>query len=170
MSESMTLYKLMILFMLDKVDFPLTNAQISSFILEKEYTSYFVIQQAIAEMLEANLLKMENVRNSSFYNMTEEGEKTLRYFGDKISDAIKTDILVYLKENKFSLRNEVSIIADYYRTTNKEYEVCCRVKEKHSNLIDLKLTVATEEQAIHIADNWKEKSQELYAYIMEQLL
>ena len=40
-SDSLTLYKLIILFMLDKVDFPLTTSQISEFILEKEYTSYF---------------------------------------------------------------------------------------------------------------------------------
>ena len=35
MSESFTLYKLIILYMLDKVDFPLTNAQLSDFILDQ---------------------------------------------------------------------------------------------------------------------------------------
>ena len=38
MSETYTLYKLIVLYMLDKVDFPLTTSQISEFILEKEYT------------------------------------------------------------------------------------------------------------------------------------
>ena len=32
--DSATLYKLMILYMLNKVDFPLTNSQISEFFLE----------------------------------------------------------------------------------------------------------------------------------------
>ena len=41
MSETYTLYKLIVLYMLDKVDFPLTTSQISEFILEKEYTTYF---------------------------------------------------------------------------------------------------------------------------------
>ena len=31
MAEAFTLYKLIILYMLDKVDFPLTNSQISEF-------------------------------------------------------------------------------------------------------------------------------------------
>ena len=35
MGESLTLYKLIVLYMLEKVDFPLTNAQISGFILDK---------------------------------------------------------------------------------------------------------------------------------------
>ena len=38
MGESLTLYKLIVLYMLEKVDFPLTNAQISGFILDKGYT------------------------------------------------------------------------------------------------------------------------------------
>ena len=35
MTETFTLYKLIILYMLEKVDFPLTNGQISEFILDK---------------------------------------------------------------------------------------------------------------------------------------
>ena len=41
MAEPLTLYKLIILYMLKKVDFPLTNAQISEFVLDQEYTTYF---------------------------------------------------------------------------------------------------------------------------------
>ena len=37
----LTLYKLIILFMLDRVDFPLTTSQLSQFILDKGYTNYF---------------------------------------------------------------------------------------------------------------------------------
>ena len=35
MSEPFTLYKLIVLYMLEKLDFPLTNGQISEFILDK---------------------------------------------------------------------------------------------------------------------------------------
>ena len=40
MAKSFTLYKLIILYMLNKVDFPLTNSQISEFILDEGYTTY----------------------------------------------------------------------------------------------------------------------------------
>ena len=36
--DLLTLYKLIVLYMLSCVDFPLTKAQIGDFILEKEYT------------------------------------------------------------------------------------------------------------------------------------
>ena len=35
-----TLYKLIVLYMLDRATFPITNAQVSDYILEKEYTNY----------------------------------------------------------------------------------------------------------------------------------
>ena len=35
MAEAYKLYKLIILYMLDKIDFPLTNSQISEFILNE---------------------------------------------------------------------------------------------------------------------------------------
>ena len=41
MSETYTLYKLIVLYMLDKVDFPLTTSQISEFILEKRIHNLF---------------------------------------------------------------------------------------------------------------------------------
>ena len=44
MSETFTLYKLIILYMLNKVDFPLTTSQISEFVLDKGYTTYFKLQ------------------------------------------------------------------------------------------------------------------------------
>ena len=47
MAEPFTIYKLTILNMLDKVDFPLTNTQISDFFLEQEYTDYFRVQQVL---------------------------------------------------------------------------------------------------------------------------
>ena len=47
MAEGLTLYKLIILYMLRKVNFPLTNTQITSFMLEKNYTDYFHVQEAL---------------------------------------------------------------------------------------------------------------------------
>jgi len=170
MAETQTLYKLIILYMLDKVDFPLSNSQLSAFILEKEYTDYFTVQQAISELLEARFIQMETVRNTSLYRITEEGENTLQYFGNKISSAIREDIDTFLQEHKYELRNEVSTPADYYRTTTGEYAARCRVLERDSVLIDLTLTFPLEEQAATVCNRWREKSQEVYAALMKTLL
>ena len=53
--EPLTLYKLIVLYLLNKVSFPLTMAQVSDLILEKEYTSYLTLQQVINELLPISL-------------------------------------------------------------------------------------------------------------------
>lgn len=170
MSEPHTLYKLIILYMLKKIDFSLTNSQISSFILEQGYTTYFTLQSVLSELIESGLIHQETIQNSSFYTITPEGEETIGFFENKISQSIRDDIDHYLKENKLQLRNEVSVIADYYRNTAGEIAVRCQVKEKHSDLIDLTVTVPDEAQAKAICSQWQKKCQTIYEYIMKELL
>ena len=46
----------------------------------------------------------------------------------------------------------------------------CQVREQDSTLIDLTLSVPSEEQAQAVCAHWKDKSQEIYAYVMQNLL
>ena len=104
LSEPMTLYKLMILYMLKQVKFPLTNSNISDFFVSKEYTTYFIVQQALSELLESNLLSVENINNNSRYEMTKEGKEALSFFEKQISPAIITDINEFIQTNIISFR------------------------------------------------------------------
>lgn len=170
MAEAQTLYKLIILTMLDRVDFPLTNAQISDFILTKEYTNYFTLQQVLSELVETELSEVHTVRNSTYYHITEKGKETLNFFGHMVSAAIHDDISKYFMDNAIALRDEMAVRADYFPNNHEEYSVRLRVMEKDSSLIDLTLSVPTENQANSICDNWKKKNQKLYAYLMQELL
>jgi len=170
MSESFTLYKLIVLYMLRKVDFPLTNGQISEFVLEKGYTNYFTLQQAISEMVEAGFLREENTHNRTFYHLTEEGAETIQFFKNNISQAIQNDIDTFLVEKRYELRNEVSVKADFYPNKNQEYSVRCQILENGSPMIELTVTVPTEEEASTVANNWNQRNQEIYAQIMANLL
>lgn len=169
-SDALTLYKLIVLFLLDKVDFPLTNAQISNFILEKDYTNYFNIQQSISELIEAELITVETVGHSSLYQITSSGRETLSFFEHMVSPAIQEDILEYLKINEYTLRDEVSILSEYYEAKKGEYTTRLRVLEKGEPIIDLNIAVPTKEDAEKICNNWRSQSQKIYAFILGNLL
>ena len=62
-----TLYKLMILYMLSKVNFPLTNSQMSTFMLEKQYTDYFTFQETINSLVADSFIKRSNYQNNTQY-------------------------------------------------------------------------------------------------------
>ena len=170
LAEPMTLYKLMNLYMLHQVNFPLTNAQLSNFFLDRVYTTYFTLQQALNELLDAGLVKKETMRNSSRYEITKEGEETLEFFGKNISPAIVSDMDEYLKQNRFRMRNEVGLISDFYKSTNQDYIVHCEVREGKAVLVNLDISVPDKEQAEIMCNHWKDRSQEIYAYVMKSLM
>lgn len=170
MSEAFTLYKLIVLYMLEKVDFPLTNGQISEFVLDKGYTTYFTLQQAISEMVESGFIVEEATHSRTMYYLTEEGVETIQYFKSNISSAIRQDIDSFIEEKAYELKNEVSIRADFYQTPTKEYSVRCQILEDGAPLIDLSLRVPTKKAAETMTNHWKTKHQEIYAQIMANLL
>lgn len=169
MSDPLTLYKLIVLYMLNRVSFPLTAAQISDFILTREYTNFLTLQQVIRELTDTGLVDARTVRNRTQLLLTKDGKQTLDFFSQQISASIRQEIDEYLKENEIELRNEVSILADYYKSTSGEYEAHLKAKEGNVTLVDLIISVPVEETAAAICDNWQKKNQEIYQYLIEQL-
>ncbi len=167
--DPLTLYKLIVLYMLNRVAFPMTAAQVSDFVLEREYTNFLTLQQVISELAESGFLLSETVRNRTFLSITAEGRGTLRYFQNRISETIRQEIDAYLRENEFLFRNEVSILGNYYKSTSGEFEAHLVAKDGGITLIDLTLSVPAEEMAAAICDNWQKKNQEIYKYLVEQL-
>lgn len=167
--DPLTLYKLIVLYMLNRVSFPMTTAQISDFILGREYTNFLTLQQVINELTDANMISSETIRNRTHLAITDEGRDTLNFFQNRISDTIKQEINTYFRENEFSLRNEVSVLGDYYKSTSGEYEAHLVAKDRGIRVVDITLSVPDEATAAAICDNWQKKNQNIYQYLIQQL-
>lgn len=170
MADPFTIYKLTILNMLDKVDFPLTNIQISNFFLEQEYTDYFKVQQVISDLADAGLIRAKSTHSNTQYRITDAGRETLNFFRDKITDAIEQDTVHYFEKNSLTMRDINSVIADYDKTSNHDYAVRCQFRQRNINLIDLTLTVKSKEQAEAICRNWRNQKEDVYEYLMDILV
>ena len=167
--EPLTLYKLIVLYMLDRVTFPLTTAQISEFVLDKEYTNFLTLQTAISELMETGLAESRTILNRTQLQITDEGRDTLHYFENRISDAIKSDIIDYFKNHKLELRNESSIQGNFYKLVNGEFEAQLVAKDKDVDLVNIRISVPTQELAASICANWQKKNKEIYQDLTEQL-
>lgn len=170
MAEPLTTYKLMILALLERSDAPLAGTQLSDFFLEKEYTNYFTVQEALHELDESAFIKKESTHNNTRYSVTPAGRETLSFFADKLSDGIYEDIREYLCENRLSIRETASVLANYYKAPGEQYAVRCQLKEKEYSRIDLTITVPNKELAEAICDNWKKQNAHVYEYLMDLLV
>lgn len=169
-SEPLTLYKLMILYMLSCVDFPLTGDQLTQFVLEKGYTGYFNVQQALADLIDTGLVLANRIYNISYYSITRNGRDTLEAFRHLVSDEILQEIDEYISQHKYRFRNENDITADYVKLGEKDYKVVCEVRGTREFISDLTFHVPSEQMAIAICDNWPERYEEIYSYLVEKLM
>ena len=168
-SESLMLYKLIILYILDRMDFPITNTELTRFILEKEYCDYITINQILAELIEDQYVEVEETHNSYLYRITPFGKETLSFFYTRISVAIRDEIDTYLSEKEYQLREMVSNTADYYEAKKNEFVVELRVIERDSELVHINLLVTSAAEADIICNRWKECSADVYGYLITTL-
>lgn len=168
-SESLMLYKLIILYILDRMDFPITNTELTRFILEKEYCDYITINQILAELIEDEFVELEHSHNTYLYRITASGKETLSFFYTRISVAIRDEIDTYLSEKEYQLREMVSNTADYYEAKKNEFVVELRVIERDSELVHINLLVTSAAEADLICSRWKECSADIYGYLISTL-
>jgi len=164
-----TIYKLIVLYMLNRVTVPLTRSQITDFILDREYTNYLTLQTVFAQLSDNNMIEEKTIRNRTQLFITDEGKDTLQFFENRISSEIKKDVDEFLREKSMSIKNEASILADYYKSPGGEYRAHLVALEKNQPLVDITLSVPTEDIASAICVKWEDKNQEIYQYLTEQL-
>ena len=170
-NQNLMLYKLIILYMLDRIDeYTLTNAQITSFILDRGYTNLFNIHESLSELIDKDFISVSTIRNTQHYQITNLGEEALLYFENRISNNIKKEIRDYFKAEKINLKNENEIIADFQPNDNGEYTAICAIKERRETLLELKINVPTKEMARNICDSWRTKNTDVYQLLVNELL
>ena len=70
---------------------------------------------------------MQSPRTATHSNsLTSAGKETLGFFKDKLNDGIENDVQGFFEKNKLEFRQENSILADYYKTTNQKYAEAVR--------------------------------------------
>lgn len=164
-----TLYKLMTMYTLSRVDFALTNSQITNVFLDLGYTNYFNVQYALGELVDGGLVREEVYPDYRYYALTDSGHESIDALRSTLSSSIRSDIDEYLRKMRLEFREALSSRAEYYRTTGGDWAVRCRVMEHAAALIDMTLTVPNETQAKVVSKGWKEKSQEIYAMVIRKL-
>ena len=120
-------------------------------------------------MIDADLVTAKSNRNRTHLAITDEGRATLSFFQNRINDSIKEEIDNFFSANELEMRNEVSILADYYKSVSGEYEAHLRAKEKDVTVVEITLSVPDEETASAICANWQTRNQNIYQYLVSQL-
>lgn len=169
-NQELSLNKLIILYMLNRLNMPLSNSKISEFILNNGYTNYFSLQEYLNQMIETDLLSTTTQSNATIYDITESGRTTLEFFENRIPESTKAEIEQYLNDNKLEIRSTLEITADYYPGVKGDFLVHCLAKETKDIIMEIKVTVYEKEYAIRICENWRESNHQIYKNLLSDLI
>ncbi len=161
--------KLIILYMLYKMDLPVSLSYIQEFTLAYEYMDYFSLSTYLSQLTESQYLEKTLEHNKTKYNISKKGLKTLALFENLIPKHIKEEIDNYVKENRSQVRKDLEVLANFIEK-DKEYVVKCAVYENKIPIIELNLKVNSKRYANTICDNWKKDASKYYLSFMRTLL
>lgn len=162
--------KLMILYLLSKMDIPMTKSQITNAILENNLIDFFTFQQCISELEESGMITQITHQKKQCFTTTESGKKAVEIFEQRISKDTSDIIISYISKNKENLKKESQVIAEYNKIGDKEYIVNLKVIEKELVLMDLKLSVVSAKQAKQVCEKWKSSSEKIFRQLIGSLI
>ncbi len=170
MLDTTTQVKLMVLFMLDGVDYPVATSTVYDFFLGKEYTGYFTLNELINSLTADEFIETSKTHGTTFLTITDKGKETMTMLQEHVYRGIKKEISDFMAQNTMDSVNRAAIFTNYYRVGVGDYVAEVIAKEKYCDLISIKLNVPTEESAQLVCDNWRDASADIYSYVTRRLL
>ncbi|GFN36070.1 DUF4364 family protein [Tepidimicrobium xylanilyticum] len=169
-TEELAQNKLLLLYIIDKSEKPLTNEQITEFVLERNYMNYFLIQQFLSELIQSDFIEYINKDGNNYYHILDKGKATLSYFEDRIPKKIKEEIVEKFMEIREKEKKATQVLYDYYQKEDSQYMVNLKLVEKDETLFSLYINVATDEQARRICSVWESNTEYIYKNILNLLV
>lgn len=162
--------KIKLLYIINQFSVPLTNQQLTDFILEHDIMNYFDLQQFLTDLVDSSMLEYSSSEGDQYYIITESGKNTLDLFSDRVSQSLRRTINDSVDSKKKSFVIKTNISADYTKEDDNDYMVHLSVKEGIYTLMDIKVNVVSNKHAKQICDNWQKKAQYLYGDILNRLV
>jgi DNA-binding PadR family transcriptional regulator len=157
------------------MDMPMSGAEITDFVVQKDLMHPFVLEQNLADMVQRKFLEAthENSADEKItrYAVTGEGLENLELLENQVPRPVRNLITHYVEENRGKIKKGYEKTCHYFPNENDEYTVKCGVYDdkRGAMLMELQVPVVTREQAKFIQSNWNKNYNMLYQRILEIL-
>ncbi len=177
--------KLILLFVLDKMEIPLTENSIIDICTSRNgWLNYMDCKEVLYQLLEAKFIyKTDNkpktirtetdVKNDAVFNITYDGRNCISHFFNRIPLSMREEISAFAKQNRMTFKRSQEYVADYFKNTEDgSHTVVLRIKEPMmpQSMFEIKLKSPTRHAAVNACKKWQEKAPQIYEYIFENLI
>ncbi len=164
--------KLVILFVFDKMEIPLTEETVLDMCCSRNnWVSYMLCKEIMVDLVDSGFIIVNNSKSGErYYTITTEGRMCLNYFFTNIPASLREEISNYVKNNRINFRRKQEYFRDYSRNDDGSYTVLLKILDPAGPKLELKLNVANRSNAQDIYKKWEEKASQVYGALYEILL
>ena len=159
--------KVLILFVMARVNYPVTSQQIYELCYQDDCLSYFDVCTAIPEMVKSGHLKeLEN----ECYEITEKGKADGSLTEDSIAFTVKQRADNAVSRFNRQIRRSSFVKTQIIPRESGDFSVIMALDDEMGNLMTLELVAPNQRQAVRLGKLFEKKAEAVYNLTMAELL
>ena len=168
-----TTNKLIFLFVMDKMEIPLTEDSIIDICTSRNlWLKYMDCKDVMWQLLDVGYIAKTNTGDGDRYNITYEGRNCLSNFFLKIPSSTREEISNFAKENRLTFKRAQEYVGNYFKNNDGSYTVALKIKDplEAQNLFEMKIVYPSRKSAINATKVWKNSAPTIFENVYETLL
>ena len=159
--------KVLILFVMSRVNYPVSIGEIYELCYQDECLSYFDVCTAVPEMVKSgHLQQLEN----DCYGITDKGRADGSLTEDSIAFTVKQRAENAVAKFNRQIRRKSFVKTQIIPREGGDFSVIMALDDEVSNLMTLELMAPNQRQAIRLSRLFEKKAESIYNLTMNQLL
>jgi len=159
--------KILILFVMSRVSYPVTVGEIYELCYQDECLSYFDVCTAIPEMVKSGHLKQVEEEK---YTITEKGKADGSLTEDSIAFTVKQRAENAVAKYNRQIRRSSFVKTQIIPRDSGDYSVIMSLDDEMGNLMTLELMAPDQRQAVRLGRLFEKKAEMVYNLTMAELL
>ena len=159
--------KVLILFVMSRVSYPVTNGEIYELCYQDDCLSYFDVCTAIPEMVKSGHLK--EVEDDRFV-ITDKGRADGSLTEDSIAFTVKQRAENAVAKYNRQIRRSSFVKTQVIPRDSGDYSVIMALDDEVGNLMTLELVAPDQRQAVRLGKLFEKKAEMVYNLTMAELL
>lgn len=168
-SEILAENKVLLLYILNKLDKPIDNDNLLKLTLSIKEMNYFYFQQFLLDLLENKYIIGYTEDEKTMYKITDLGKETLLLTDDILPGIMKLQIDNALNEEVDDVQYKDHAFSEFIPKNEHEFIVNCKLVKNNVTIFEVKLQASSSEEAKHIAEKWENNYEEIYPIIKDIL-
>jgi len=169
-----TVDKLILLYVLDKMEIPLTeNSILEICSSQNNWINWMSCKDLLSQLIDAKFVYKPNTNSDeSRYNITVSGRGCLSQFYTKIPASLRDNIAKFAEENKMQFKRNQEYIAKSYKNEDGSYTVDLKILEPLTteSIFTLSIKTDTRHNATIACKKWRETAANVYEYIYSKII